>query len=387
MEAKAADQIFTFNFAALFGAAFLIFFALDFFIPVLPFYVVERGGSEEAVGLLMGIFTFFSVILRPFQGRRADRAGRKKLLLLGIAAYALAGLGLTALPSVRLLFVIRALQGIGWGAFLLAFNTMAIDLAPPARRGEVVGLMGIAPPLSLAAAPLLGEVLRGKSGSYTLLFAVSVAAALAALLLAALIKEPPPEKAAAAGGRPLLSRKVLLPSLMIFFVTFTFGGIITFLPLLGRERGIPAVGAFFTVFALTAMVVRPLTGRLSDRWGRPFVFLPGLAILSLSLVTIALAGTAGRLLLGGFLFGCGMGAANPSIMALAADRLALGERGVGMATYTAAFDLGIVAGSILLGFFLAWLNFFHLFLICAAAALLPLAIYAARVKYNARAVE
>lgn len=382
MAAKAEQKILTFNFAALFSAAFLIFFALDFFIPVLPFYVVDRGGREEAVGLLMGLFTFSSVILRPFQGRMADRTGRKKLLLLGIAAYALAGLGLIALPSVGLLFLIRALQGLGWGAFLLAFNTMAIDLAPPARRGEAVGLMGIAPPLSLATAPLLGELLRRMSGSYTLLFAVSVAAALAALLLAALIKEQPPDRAAVAGGMPLLSRKVLFPSLMIFFTTFTFGGIITFLPLLGRERGIPAVGVFFTVFALTAMVIRPLTGRLSDRWGRPALFLPGLVILSLSFVVIALAGTTGWLLLGGFLFGCGMGAANPSIMALAADRLAAGERGVGMATYTAAFDLGIVAGSILLGFFLAWLNFFHLFLICAAAALLPLAIYTVRLKYK-----
>jgi MFS family permease len=377
-EATAREKIFTLNFATLFGAAFLIFFALDFYIPVLPFYVVERGGSENAVGLLMGIFTFFSVVLRPFQGRRADRTGRKKLLLLGIGVYALAGLALLALPAVGPLFVIRALQGLGWGAFLLAFNTMAIDLAPPARRGEAVGLIGIAPPLSLATAPLLGEALRGTGGGYTLLFAISVAAALGALLLAALIKEPPADRGAAAGIQPLLSRKVLLPSLMIFFITFTFGGIITFLPLLARAREIPAVGVFFTVFALTAMVFRPITGRLSDRWGRPAVFIPGLIIIFLALVTIALADSTGLLLLGGILFGGGMGAAHPSILALAADRLAAGERGVGMATYTAAFDLGIVAGAILLGFFLNWLDFFHLFLICAAVALMPLLVFSLR---------
>ena len=375
--AAVQEKILTLNFAALFGAAFLTFFAVDFFIPVLPYYVLDQGGSGQAVGLLMGVFTFFSVILRPLQGRTADRKGRKKMLLTGIATYALAGLVLPALPSLAVLFLIRALQGIGWGAFLLAFNTMTIDLAPTLRRGEAVGLMGIAPPLSLATAPLLAEFLRMQNGGYPRLFIVSIAAALAALLLSAAIKEPPTEHDRG-GGTSLLSGKVVLPSVMIFFFTVTFGGIITFLPLLGQERGFSSVGAFFTVFALTTMIVRPLTGRLSDRLDRHRVFLPGLGIIVVSLVTIALAGSISWLLLGGFLLGCGMGSAYPAILALAADRLAVGERGVGLATFTIAFDSGILVGSILFGLLLARLDFTALFLIGAAIAFLPVIIFIAR---------
>ncbi len=377
MQGTAKERLLTFNFAVLFLTTYFMFFAIDFFIPVLPIYVVEIGGTSAAVGLLMGLFTFSSIILRPIQGRRLNRTGRKKLLLLGIAVYALGGLGLVALPSLLTLFLFRALQGFGWGAFLLAFNTMTLDLAPPERKGEAVSLMGIAPPLSLATAPLISEWIRTGSGNFSHVFIVSIVVALIALGLSLTIKEPPLDQTGSQ-QMPLFTRKVLLPSVMIFFITFTFGGVITFLPLMGETRQLPFVGAFFTVFALTAISVRFVSGKLSDRWSRAGVFLPGLIILGLSFVVISLAQSLGLLLLGAFLYGCGMSSTHPIIMALAADNLAVGERGVGIATFTLAFDAGIMAGAITLGFLMNWFNFTQIFLLCAAIALLPLIIYLAR---------
>ena len=146
------ERLITLNFVVLFLTTYFVFFASDFFIPVLPFYVVEAGGTKTAVGLLMGLFTFTSIVLRPLQGSRIHRTGCKKMLLLGIIVYALGGLGLAALPPLPAFFFFRAAQGFGWGSYLLAFNTLAVDLAPPGRKGEAVSLIGIAPPLSLATA-------------------------------------------------------------------------------------------------------------------------------------------------------------------------------------------------------------------------------------------
>lgn len=378
-------KMITLNFLALFGAVFFLFFTLDFYIPVLPFYVLDVGGGETAVGMLMGVFTLCSVILRPFQGRDLNRRGRKRLLITGVSLYAAAGLGLLFLPSLPFLFLFRAIQGFGWGAFLLAFNTLTLDLAPPGRSGEAVGLMGIAPPFSLATAPILGEYLRLSTGSnYLLLFLFVAAAALIALLLSALVREP---------GRyefenikeALLSRKVFFPSLIIFFMTFNLGSILTFLPLLGEVRDIQAVGTFFTVFALTTVISRPLAGRLSDRLGRPRIYLPALIIAAAAMVMIATANNAEQLLLSAFILGVGFGSAHSSVLAMAADRLPVIERGVGMATFTAAFDLGIVAGSVTLGLLLNWFNFTVLFIFCALMMLTPLLVYAARHKLKSAA--
>jgi len=386
------ERIVNFNFMALFGAVVFLFFALDFYIPVLPFYVIDTGGGESAVGLLMGLFTLCSVVLRPFQGRNLNQRGRKRLLITGIALYAVSGMALMILPPLSLVFIFRAIQGLGWGAFLLAYNTLTLDLAPAGRRGEALGLMGIAPPLSLAAAPVISEQIRiATDSNYLLLFFIASVAALLALFSGLLVKEPSfkkggekiaqGEKAAQAvtvKKAPLLSRNVFFPSLIIFFMTFTLGSILTFLPLLGETRDIQAVGYFFTIFALTTVFSRPAAGRLSDRLGRSRVFLPGLLIASAALIMIALAYSAEQLLISAFILGLGFGASHSSVMAMAADKLSIMERGVGMATFTAAFDLGIVAGSSTLGILLNWFDFKAVFMLCALVMLFPVLLYAIR---------
>ncbi len=371
MPADHKDNIITFNFMALFGAVFFLFFALDYYIPVLPFYVIDAGGAEPSVGLLMGVFTFCSIILRPFQGRDLNRRGRKRLLVMGISLYTAAGLGLLFLPSLPLLFVFRAIQGFGWGAFLLAFNTLTLDLAPEGKRGSAVGLMGMAPPFSLATAPVLAEYLRvTSSGNYFLLFIVAAVAALFALLCGALVKEPSFDKSGTE-KTPLFLGKVIFPSLIILCMTFNLGVILTFLPLLGEVRDIQAVGYFFTIFAFTTVFSRPVAGRLSDRFGRQMIFLPALFVAAVSMVMIATAVTVQQFLLSAFVLGLGFGSAHSSVMAMAADRLAVMERGVGMATFTTAFDLGIVIGSVVVGILLTWYGFLEIFMLCAVIMLLP----------------
>jgi len=379
-------NIISASFVNLFAVVFFLFFTLDFYILILPFYVLAVGGDETAVGLLMGLFTFCSVVMRPFQGRDLNRRGRKRLLVTGISLYAAAGLGLLLLPSLPLLFIFRAVQGFGWGAFLLAFNTLTLDLAPPGRSGEAVGLMGIAPPFSLATAPILGEYFRATTNSnYLLLFFIVAAAALVALYFSTRIREPIRDEQQVYQKEALLSRKVFFPSLIMFFMSFNLGSILTFLPLLGEHRDIQAVGSFFTVFALTTVVSRPLAGRLSDRLGRPGIYLPALIIASSAMVMIAVASNAEQLLLSAFILGVGFGAAHSSVLAMAADRLPVIERGVGMATFTAAFDLGIFAGAVTLGLLLGWFNFAVLFIFCALVMLAPVVIYIVRYKLKAAA--
>ncbi|HSW35740.1 MAG TPA: MFS transporter [Candidatus Limnocylindrales bacterium] len=383
-ESKIDERIVTPNFLVLFGAAYFLFFALDFQIPVLPFYVLGIGGDNTAIGLLMAVFVVCSVVLRPFQGRNINQNGRKRLLIAGMAVYVVAGLSLLTLPSLPLLFLFRALQGFGWGAFLLAFNTLVLDLAPPLRRGQMVGLMGIAPPLSLATAPIFGEYMRiSTESNYIILFFFAFAVSLVALFLAALVREPAVslEKVHKA---PLFSRKVLFPSLIVFSMTFTIGGLLTFMPLFGEERNIQSIGIFFTVFALTSVLTRPLAGELSDRLGRAVIFLPGLGLSAIALIIIALADTMPLFFISAVLLGIGFGSAHSAVVAMAADRLPVLERGIGMATFTIAFDLGIVAGSVVLGLMLNWLSFTWVFLLCAAVMLLPIVMYLIREKAYAK---
>ena len=69
-------------------------------LPVLPFYAerlaLSEGASQNSVGLhvglLTGIYSLMQLLFAPVWGRWSDNIGRKPLLLLGIAGYAVANL-------------------------------------------------------------------------------------------------------------------------------------------------------------------------------------------------------------------------------------------------------------------------------------------------------
>lgn len=50
----------------------------------------------------------------------------------------------------------------------------------------------------------------------------------------------------------------------MFCLTFTFGSIISFLPLYAYSQGIKSIGVFFSVYAVVILITRPLVGKAVD---------------------------------------------------------------------------------------------------------------------------
>jgi len=57
---------------------------LLFLLVTLPIYIVQLGGTESEVGLIIGVFTISAVLLRPFIGVGVDVIGRKSILVAGL---------------------------------------------------------------------------------------------------------------------------------------------------------------------------------------------------------------------------------------------------------------------------------------------------------------
>lgn len=116
-------------------------------------------------------------------GRLGDIAGRKRLLLVGLLLFTLAS-GLSgAAPTLSLLIVARAAQGLG-AAIMMAL-TMAFvgEVVPKARTGSAMGLLGTMSAVGTALGPSLGGVLIAEFG-WRAIFLVSVPLGLLAFLLA-----------------------------------------------------------------------------------------------------------------------------------------------------------------------------------------------------------
>ncbi len=345
MENPESEKLFTKNFILTSLSTVAIFTSFYFLLVTLPKYILdELRGTESQIGLIIGVFTITAVLLRPFIGREVDRRGRKIVLIAGSAVFLVSMLLYNYTRSVEALLMLRVLHGIGWGAATTAATTLIADIAPPSRRGEAMGIFGMSANIAMAVGPVLSIMLLDAS-SYSVLFTAASAIALVSLLLAL----PITETRVVHPRTPLFSREAFFPSAMMFAVSLTYGSIVSFLPLFATKQGITNPGIFFTVFAMTLIFVRALAGKLSDIRGRKFVIVPGMIILAIGLWVLSIAGSLTGFTAAALLYGLGFGLFHPTMMALLVDRVTPQGRGAAMGTFTAAFDLGIGMGSIIMG--------------------------------------
>ena len=321
-------------------------------VPVLPLFVSEGiGGDEATVGLAVGALTFTAVLVRPLLGWAIDQYGRKTILLASVALFAATGLLYPLTASLAALIAVRIVQGLGWSGVPPATSTMAADLVPPERRGEGIAYVSTSQSVAMAIGPAIGLFVAGAFG-YTQAFFSATALALLALVLALFIRDryAPPKEKRGFGLRDVVERSSVTPSVVTALLTFVFGGLTAFIPLdaLQRDLGDPAV--FFVTFSVVLIVVRPVTGRLSDRQARRGVLLfPGVGLVAASLFVLSFTEGPWTLPVTAVLWALGFGVAQPVLRAMVLD-LAPPERwGSANATLGSAYDLGMALGAVLLG--------------------------------------
>jgi EmrB/QacA subfamily drug resistance transporter len=132
---------------------------------------------------VVNAFTLPLAALLLLGGALGDHFGRRALLVIGTTLFALASLACALAPSLTLLLVGRAGQGIG--AALLLPNSLALLNAAYTgdRRGRAVGIWAAAGAITAAAAPLLGGWLIANAGWPTI-FYINLPLCLGAILIA-----------------------------------------------------------------------------------------------------------------------------------------------------------------------------------------------------------
>ena len=349
------ETLLTRNFVLTSFSTVAIFTSFYFLLVTLPIYILQLGGTKSQMGLVIGVFTISSVVLRPFMGREVDKRGRKNMLLAGSLVVLISMLLYNHVTSVTALLLLRVFHGFGWGAATTAASTLIADIAPPSRRGEAMGIFGISANAAMAVGPALSFWLLYASGvpDFPRLFMISAFIALLSLLLVL----PITETGAVHPKTSLFSKEALFPSALMFSVTFTYGSIVSFVSLFAQEKGLGNPGIFFTVFAISLIFIRAFAGKLSDIKGRKAVIVPGMLILVLGLFVLSMTNSFLLFVVAAFLYGVGFGLVQPAITAFLVDRVSDRTRGAAMGTFTAAFDLGIGAGTILLGVVLQYFGF------------------------------
>ena len=111
-------------------------------------------------------------------GRLGDIFGRRRLLLSGIAVFALASIAAVFSPSLWLLVSARAVQGLGAAAMMSLAVASVSDMMPKDRVGTAMGLLGTISAIGTALGPSLGGALVAWIGWQAVFVAMAVLAAI-----------------------------------------------------------------------------------------------------------------------------------------------------------------------------------------------------------------
>src|SRR5690625_3225652 len=185
--AQLDGRIWTRDFVFICLANFFVFLGFQMTLPTIPLFVKELGATDQFVGVIVGIFTFSALLLRPYAGHALESKGRQFVYMFGLAVFVLSVGSFAFITSIALLIIMRIIQGVGWGFSTTAGGTIATDLIPPKRRGEGMGYFGLSGNLALAFGPSLGLTLVGVI-SFTQLFLICAACGLVAFLLSSKIR-------------------------------------------------------------------------------------------------------------------------------------------------------------------------------------------------------
>ena len=333
---------------------------------VLPLYLVVGLGLGPVVyGLVDGLYTGATALLRLVGGYVADRVRRRKLVAgLGYGISAVAKFGLLAagtwVPGIGAAIVA---DRAGKGLRTAPRDALITLSAPAGSLGRAFGVHRAMDTTGAFAGPLVALAVLAASGqAFDAVFVTSgCVAAIGVLVLVLFVRDQRgPESAAKAvdlrAATALLRlapvRSLLLGAVLLGLSTIGDG----FVYLLLQRRENLAVGWFPLLAVGTSLVYLLLAvplGTLADRIGRPPIFLGGYAaLLAVYLLLATSWGGLPALLSVLFLYGVFYAATDGVLMALAGPLLPPELRTTGLALIQTGQALAYLVSSVLFG--LAW---------------------------------
>src|SRR2546430_205534 len=346
-----------------------------------PLFVRRLGGSDVAIGLLLGAGLAASVAARPLVGLALDRFGRRRVLLWGNGLNAASFLPFLALGRVGpWLLAATVVHCVLWGALFASYFTYAADLVPPGRRAEGIAVFGAAGMLTNGLGPSLGEVVIARAG-FSAFFLTAAGFALLSFSLTLAVPVPVPPATSAAGGATGRWRSLADGALVrVLLATVVFGmgvnAAFFFVAPFTRDLGLARAAPFFAAYATTSIVLRLVGRRLLDRLGPHRVAIPAFACIGAGLGLLCLLPRPGVLVLAGIVCGAGHGSLFPVLNALAIERAPARLAGTAVSLLTAASAPGVVLGTPLCGALAETLGYRAMFALVATATLSGLAVMA-----------
>lgn len=326
-------------------------------LPILPLYAARFDATPTTIGLLVASFSLAQLVFAPAWGRLSDRIGRKPVLVASLVGTAVASLLTGLAGSLWVLFLARILDGIS-GASVSVAQAAVTDVAAPADRARLLGLLSAAFGLGFVLGPTLGGLAALVDPRLPFFVAAAIAAANAIWAVRRLPETNPPRRAGGvspkgdAYERPAGGRRVpaaaLAPVLVAFAALAAFSAFEATFALFGQRRlgfdEASIAGVFVGIGLLITAVQLGLVGRCVERFGERGALRLGLVFNSAGLTVLAAVHSWALLAPALVLLTVGQGLLTPTLASLVAGRVAAERRGGALGIQQAAGGLARVVG-------------------------------------------
>jgi len=321
-------------------------------------FVTYLGGAEGQLGLIVGAGMVGSLAMRFGQGVGIDRYGPRQIWLWSLFFFMVS---LTAHWFVQsatgpAIFILRIVLQTSVAGIFGASITYISRTVPPARMAEIIGTLGTSGFVGLLIGPQLADAIcagnpitRGQLDRLFLVAAAMSGVALVAAWGATWGQSPPPVRRR---PNPIALLRRYHPGLLLV-VAMTVGACVTlpntFLRPFAAELDIPRIGTFFSVYAVTAIVVRLLTRRMFARFENRVWVLLGLTSVAISFLLYLTVQTWWQLAIPGAMGGIAHGLLFPAVVATGSTSFPARHRGLGTTLVLGMIDLGSFIGTPLIG--------------------------------------
>ena len=367
-------------------------------LPVLPLYAEDFGASPAMAAAVIAVFSAAQMVAAPLWGRLSDRIGRKPVLIAALIGSSIGSL-VTGLAGVLwILFLGRVLDGASGSSYAVGQAAVA-DLAQPADRPRLLGLLAAAFGVGFVAGPLIGSI--AALGGRELPFFVAAALA-AGNAIVALVRLPSGRSAGRSAGMPAGQSAGLGPkpgrlalwgaagpavrrlAVLSLVAMVGFAGFEATFAMLVEHRfpdvGDPTIYGLFALIGLLMVLVQTrIVGPVNARLGTRSTLRTALSLVAAGMVVLAMGGGWAGLAVALVLLVVGQGVFGPTLSNATVETVGADGRGSALGLQQSAGAFGRILGPLLAGVLFGRVAVGAPYLVAAALAVAALAVVPRRV--------
>ncbi|MER7827732.1 MFS transporter [Streptomyces sp. NPDC096097] len=213
--------------AALAAAQFTVMLATSIVNVALPQIRAGAGLSDGGTTWVVNAYGLAFGALLLAGGRVADLVGRRRVLVGGLALFALASVVAGLTTSSGVLITARAVQGVGAAAIAPAALALVMDRFPPGPgRGRALGVWGAVSGAGAAGGVLLGGLLTQAWGWPWIFHSVALGSAVVLAAVVALVPRDAEAESARRGERQGAAERGRFDLLGTFAVTLALTALV-----------------------------------------------------------------------------------------------------------------------------------------------------------------